>query len=99
MGLPSGIVKCNIPICDLIKIVKPVIRQLVEDCKYFFFYISFLNWKSPVVALKSSSKDAVFCKKTQAHISKCKKECVLLRKEYIIPLLLSVWSATTISRR
>lgn len=37
MGLPSGIVKCNIPICDLIKIVKPVIRQLVEDCKYFFF--------------------------------------------------------------
>lgn len=35
MALPSGIVKCNTPICELIKVVKPVIRSLVEDCKYF----------------------------------------------------------------
>lgn len=35
--LTNGIVKCNIPICELIKIVKPVIRALVEDgeLKYF----------------------------------------------------------------
>lgn len=42
MGLPSGIVKCNIPICDLIKIVKPVIRQLVEDSNLLKMWISFL---------------------------------------------------------
>lgn len=34
--LTNGTVKCNIPICDLIKIVKPVIRALVEDGKLFF---------------------------------------------------------------
>jgi proteasome activator subunit 3 (PA28 gamma) len=34
MALPSGTVTCNKPICDLISIVKPVIRALVEDCKY-----------------------------------------------------------------
>lgn len=33
MMLPSGSVACNTPICELIKVVKPVIRSLVEDCK------------------------------------------------------------------
>lgn len=37
MALPSGIVKCNSPICELIKVVKPVIRALVEDCKIHLF--------------------------------------------------------------
>lgn len=39
MALPSGIVNCNAPICDLIKIVKPVIRALVEDCKYYHWKV------------------------------------------------------------
>lgn len=33
MTLPNGTVKCNTPICEIIKVVKPVIRALVEDCK------------------------------------------------------------------
>lgn len=33
MYLPSGSVACNAPLCDMIKIVKPIIRKLVEDCK------------------------------------------------------------------
>lgn len=34
MILPGGSVKCNTPICDTISLVKPVIRGLVEDCKF-----------------------------------------------------------------
>lgn len=34
MALPNGMIKTNTPICDIIKVVKPVIRKLVEDCKY-----------------------------------------------------------------
>lgn len=30
-SLPNGSVHCNKPLCDLIHIVKPRIRQLVED--------------------------------------------------------------------
>lgn len=33
MALPTGTVPCNKPLCDMIKIVKPIIRTLVEDCK------------------------------------------------------------------
>ncbi|GAB0099309.1 proteasome activator complex subunit 3 [Sergentomyia squamirostris] len=42
MALPDGIVKCNVPICDLIKVVKPVIRALVEDSNVLKMWISFL---------------------------------------------------------
>lgn len=42
MALPSGIVTCNKPICDLIKIVKPVIRKLVEDSNLLKMWISFM---------------------------------------------------------
>lgn len=42
MALPSGIVKCNTPICELIKVVKPVIRSLVEDSNLLKMWISFL---------------------------------------------------------
>lgn len=34
MYLPSGSVPCNTPLCEMIKVVKPIIRKLVEDCKY-----------------------------------------------------------------
>ena len=33
MCLPNGSVPCNDPLCEMIKIVKPIIRKLVEDCK------------------------------------------------------------------
>lgn len=33
MALPTGMIKTNAPICDIIKVVKPVIRKLVEDCE------------------------------------------------------------------
>lgn len=33
MALPHGMIKTNTPICDIIKVVKPVIRKLVEDCE------------------------------------------------------------------
>lgn len=42
LALPSGPVKCNTPICDIIKIVKPVIRTLVEDSNLLKMWISFL---------------------------------------------------------
>ncbi|KAH8250554.1 hypothetical protein KR038_003182 [Drosophila bunnanda] len=34
LALPSGTVPCNKPLCEMIKVVKPIIRKLVEDCKY-----------------------------------------------------------------
>lgn len=42
MALPSGRVQCNTPICDLIKVVKPVIRALVEDSNLLKMWISFM---------------------------------------------------------
>lgn len=42
LALPTGIVTCNVPICDLIKIVKPIIRELVEDSNMLKMWISFL---------------------------------------------------------
>lgn len=42
LALPSGTVNCNAPICDLIKIVKPVIRALVEDSNLLKMWISFM---------------------------------------------------------
>lgn len=42
LALPMGTVTCNGPICDLIKIVKPIIRELVEDSNMLKMWISFL---------------------------------------------------------
>lgn len=42
MILPSGSVKCNAPICEIIKVVKPVIRGLVEDSNLLKMWISFM---------------------------------------------------------
>lgn len=42
MILPSGTVKCNTPICEVINIVKPVIRALVEDSNLLKMWISFM---------------------------------------------------------
>lgn len=42
MILPSGTVKCNMPICDIIKLVKPIIRSLVEDSNLLKMWISFM---------------------------------------------------------
>lgn len=42
MILPSGSVKCNAPICDIIKVVKPIIRGLVEDSNLLKMWISFM---------------------------------------------------------
>lgn len=42
MILPSGSVKCNQPICEIIKVVKPVIRGLVEDSNLLKMWISFM---------------------------------------------------------
>lgn len=41
-ALPSGNVSCNTPICELIKVVKPVIRKLVEDSNLLKMWISFM---------------------------------------------------------
>lgn len=41
-ALPSGTVNCNEPICELIKVVKPVIRGLVEDSNLLKMWISFM---------------------------------------------------------
>ncbi|CAG9810014.1 unnamed protein product [Chironomus riparius] len=42
MILPNGSVKCNLPICEIIKVVKPVIRGLVEDSNLLKMWISFM---------------------------------------------------------
>lgn len=42
LALPSGTVHCNTPICELIKVVKPVIRKLVEDSNLLKMWISFM---------------------------------------------------------
>lgn len=42
MILPDGSVKCNVHICEIIKIVKPVIRALVEDSNLLKMWISFM---------------------------------------------------------
>lgn len=42
MILPSGSVKCNEPICEIISVVKPVIRGLVEDSNLLKMWISFM---------------------------------------------------------
>lgn len=43
LALPSGKVLCNIPICDLITVVKPFIRELVEDSNLLKMWISFMS--------------------------------------------------------
>lgn len=42
LALPTGTVTCNIPICELIKVVKPFIRDLVEDSNLLKMWISFM---------------------------------------------------------
>lgn len=42
MILPSGSVPCNQPLCDLLHIVKPYIRQLLEDSNLLKMWISFM---------------------------------------------------------
>lgn len=43
LALPSGTVTCNKPICDLITVVKPFIRELVEDSNLLKMWISFMS--------------------------------------------------------
>lgn len=43
LALPSGKVSCNTPICELIKVVKPFIRELVEDSNLLKMWISFMS--------------------------------------------------------
>lgn len=43
LALPSGVVTCNTPICDLITVVKPFIRELVEDSNLLKMWISFMS--------------------------------------------------------
>lgn len=38
MALPTGAVPCNKPLCELILIVKPYIRQLLEDSNLVLFF-------------------------------------------------------------
>lgn len=42
MSLPTGSVPCNEPLCEMIKIVKPIIRKLVEDSNLLKMWISFM---------------------------------------------------------
>lgn len=42
MCLPNSKVVCNGPICEMIKIVKPIIRKLVEDSNLLKMWISFM---------------------------------------------------------
>lgn len=47
MVLPNGPVPCNKPLCDIIHVVKPYIRQLLEDSNlvsWHFFKIK-INWR------------------------------------------------------
>ncbi|KAH8345207.1 proteasome activator complex subunit 3 [Drosophila kikkawai] len=42
LALPTGTVPCNKPLCDMIKVVKPIIRKLVEDSNLLKMWISFM---------------------------------------------------------
>ncbi|XP_037937464.1 proteasome activator complex subunit 3 [Teleopsis dalmanni] len=42
MFLATGSVACNEPLCDMIRIVKPIIRKLVEDSNLLKMWISFM---------------------------------------------------------
>lgn len=42
IAISTGPVLCNQPICELIKVVKPVIRKLVEDSNLLKMWISFM---------------------------------------------------------
>lgn len=42
LALPTGTVPCNKPLCEMIKVVKPIIRTLVEDSNLLKMWISFL---------------------------------------------------------
>ncbi|XP_043659272.1 proteasome activator complex subunit 3 [Drosophila teissieri] len=42
LALPAGTVPCNKPLCEMIKVVKPIIRKLVEDSNLLKMWISFM---------------------------------------------------------
>ncbi|KAH8304645.1 hypothetical protein KR018_010180 [Drosophila ironensis] len=42
VGLSEGTVPCNKPLCDMITVVKPIIRKLVEDSNLLKMWISFM---------------------------------------------------------
>ncbi|XP_030566791.1 proteasome activator complex subunit 3 [Drosophila novamexicana] len=42
LGIPAGTVPCNKPLCEMIKVVKPIIRKLVEDSNLLKMWISFM---------------------------------------------------------
>ncbi|XP_030379071.1 proteasome activator complex subunit 3 [Scaptodrosophila lebanonensis] len=42
LSLPNGSVSCNKPLCEMIKVVKPIIRKLVEDSNLLKMWISFM---------------------------------------------------------
>ncbi|XP_075156160.1 proteasome activator complex subunit 3-like isoform X2 [Haematobia irritans] len=42
MYLATGSVPCNTPLCEMIKVVKPIIRKLVEDSNLLKMWISFM---------------------------------------------------------
>lgn len=53
LGLPGGTVPCNKPLCEMIKVVKPIIRKLVEDCEYFcvdYFTMFVIHLTLPITA-------------------------------------------------
>lgn len=56
MILPSGKVACNSAICELIAVVKPFIRELVEDSNLLKMWISFMSkFHSQIVSLNTNS--------------------------------------------
>ncbi|XP_068154791.1 proteasome activator complex subunit 3 [Drosophila tropicalis] len=42
LALPTGTVPCNKPLCEMITVVKPIIRKLVEDSNLLKMWISFM---------------------------------------------------------
>ncbi|XP_016962948.1 proteasome activator complex subunit 3 [Drosophila biarmipes] len=42
LALPAGTVPCNKPLCEMITVVKPIIRKLVEDSNLLKMWISFM---------------------------------------------------------
>ncbi|EDW86470.1 uncharacterized protein Dwil_GK18337 [Drosophila willistoni] len=42
LALPTGSVPCNKPLCEMITVVKPIIRKLVEDSNLLKMWISFM---------------------------------------------------------
>jgi len=56
LALPAGTVPCNKPLCEMIKVVKPIIRKLVEDCKYSGCLVPLETLESPRTNLVGSNR-------------------------------------------